>query len=90
MKQTIIGTIIKSWLPSEDSDTHYPQKRVVLIEVGEKGYCQTDWFWSKEMIIDDNNLFGITEEERQEQEAIAMRKPSGLCDHHNPNVFAGE
>jgi len=64
--------IVLSWLPSEESDEHYPNKRTILITVGSKGYHMTDWLMDRETITERNKVQGFTNADRLNAECFAM------------------
>ena len=70
---------ILSWLPSQDSDEHYPIKDVTAIVTNEKGrvergYKQTNMKMTKDEIIEDNlRRLNVTEKDRRIVETMSMR-----------------
>ena len=64
--------IVLSWLPSEENDEHYPNKRTILITVGSKGYHMTDWLMDRETITKRNKVQGFTDADRLNAECFAM------------------
>ena len=70
--ETHKGEVIQSWLPTQDSDEHYPLKDVVLIIVGESGYHETEWKKPKDMIIENNLVLDVTDDMRKDAESFAV------------------
>jgi len=65
-RETIMKQIILSWLPTEESDEHYPNKHAILLTVGETGYHMTEWSLDRETIIKRNKVQGFTEQDRKD------------------------
>jgi|TARA_R110000824_G_scaffold79627_3_gene200522 hypothetical protein len=72
-KSTIngIATCILSWLPIQDCDINYPNKKVIILQINETGYFMTDWEMTKETIISRNKTGGFNETDRLNAEHFA-------------------
>ena len=62
---------ILSWLPSQDNDANYPEKEVVILTQGKKGYHTTDWKMSREAVIKRNKVQGFMEVDREKADHFA-------------------
>ena len=56
---------VLSWMPSQDSDVHYPEKDVVILTQGKTGYHATDWKMSREAVVERKRVQGLTEVDRE-------------------------